>query len=159
MAVLVVGLFVSFMGMLFGGVIAFEVGLFGVGLVLAGGLLLGLVLPASFLLVALHHLFELAVLAELLLLFLFAVSLSLVALLVCTASGPGLCVSFLILEDGFIIDVFESGDGGDEGFTVVGDFFIELVVLDVEDCEMGEFGEDFGEDGFGGEGVVGVVEC
>jgi hypothetical protein len=158
LTILIISLFTSFTGVLFRCIIAFQIGFLGIGFVLAGGLLLLLFLLTGLLFVAVHHLLEFAVLAELLLLLLLAVVLPLSALLVCAASRPGLRESLLVFEDGFVVDVFEGGNFSDEGFAVVGDFFVELVVLDVEDGQLGHLHQDFGDDGLCVDVVVGEVE-
>jgi hypothetical protein len=70
-------------------------------------------------------------LSDLLLLFLFLVQSSLLTLLFKAAFCPGLGKSFLVVKYGLVIDILQRWYFGDEGFAVVGDFFVEAVILQI----------------------------
>lgn len=81
-------------------------------------------------------------LPELLLLLLLLVYLPFLPLLLEPATSPGLRVPSLVLEDGLVVDVLEQGHLADEGFTIVCYFLIELVVLQVYNCQLGHFDQN-----------------
>lgn len=97
-------------------------------------------------------------LPDLFLLFLFLVERSFLSFFFKPTSSPCIGESLLVIEDGFVVDVLESGDLGNEGFSVVGDFLVETVVLHVHDAQVGHFLQDFGDDVLAVDLVVRNVE-
>ncbi len=87
----------------------------------------------------LNHFSELLMLSDLFFFFLFLIKSSLFTLLLETTSCPCQSVSFLIFENWFVVYILDSWNLGNNGFSVMWDFFGKLVVLHVNNSNTAHF--------------------
>ena len=125
-------------------IIALQILLFWIRFVFTWRLILLLLfLSPSLFSVPLHHLLELLMLSKLFFFLLFPISLSLEFFLLDSSSFPSFCIASLILKNGFVIYVLESGYFSDQNFSIMGYFLIEAIVLQIQDSDLWHFHQNF----------------